>query len=98
MDQDVYELYVIMYHKYIKQLIVWCKNIIYGTMTEILIYYKKFRNSLGYEGYEFNPYDPCLSKMIIKGSQMTVCFHLDDWNLSHKIRKVLRKKTTWLKK
>ena len=83
--------------KSIKQLIVQCQITIYGTVTEILLYDKKFRNSLEYEGYEFNPYNPCVAKKIIKGSQMTVCFHVDNCKLIHRIPKVVGKTITWLK-
>ena len=35
-------------------------------------------DSLEDEGYEFNTYDPYFSNKIIKGSQMTVCFYVED--------------------
>ena len=74
---DVYETYVIMDRKGANQLIFQCQKSIYGTMTAIMIYYKKFRRSIEDEGYEFNPYDPCVTNKIIKLSQKTVCFHVD---------------------
>ena len=74
----VYGPYVITDCKGIKQLISHYKNAIYGTMTASLLYYKKFRKSLEYDGYEFNHYDPCVVNNIIKGSHMTVFFHLYD--------------------
>ena len=76
---DVYGLYVITDRKDVKKLIFQCKNSIYGTIKEILIDYKKFRKSLEDEGYEFNPYDPYVDNNTIKGSHMTVCFHVDDF-------------------
>ena len=65
---DVYWLYEITYHKSVKQLIAQCQNKIYGAMTESLLYYKKFRKSIEDEGYKFNPYEPYVSRNIIKGS------------------------------
>ena len=43
---DIYGPYVITDHKGVNQMIVQCQNSIYSTMTEILLYYKKFRKSL----------------------------------------------------
>ena len=55
------------------------------------MYYQKFRNSLELEGYEFNPYNPCVTNKIIKNNQITVCFHVHDFKLSHKRPKVVGK-------
>ena len=66
-------------------------------MTASLIYYKKFRNSIEYEGYEFNPYDPCVASKVIKDIKMTVCFHVDNFKLIHKLPKVVGKTITRLK-
>ena len=96
-DPDLYGPYVIMDRKVFKQLIVQCQNAIYGIITASLLYYKNSRNSLEDEGYEFNPYYPCVANNNIKVSQMTVCFHLDDLKLINKIPKVVGKTITWLK-
>jgi hypothetical protein len=34
-------------------------------------------------GFEINPYDPCVANKIVDGTQMTICFHVDDYKLSH---------------
>ena len=94
----VYGAYFIMYHKGVKKLIVQCQNTIYGTMTTVMLYYKKFRNSIEDEGYDFNPYDPCVTHNIIKGIHITVCFHVENCELSQKVPKVVGKMITWLKK
>jgi hypothetical protein len=72
-----------------KQLINQCKNAIYGTMVASLLYYKKFTKSLINYVFEFNPYVPCVATKMIKGSQMTICFHVDDCKLSHVNPKVM---------
>ena len=66
-------------------------------MVTSLIYYKKFSNILEYEGYAFNRYDPCVAKNIIKGIQITVCFHVDYCQLIHKSHKVVGKTIIWIK-
>ena len=38
-------------------------------MMTILMYYQKFRKILELEGYEFNPYGPCVTNNIIKNKQ-----------------------------
>jgi hypothetical protein len=80
-----------------KQLIVQCKNAIYGTMVASLLYYKKFSKSLISYGFEFNPYDPCVANKMIDGSQLTICFHVDDCKLSHVSPKVMDDMIAWLK-
>ena len=44
---------------------------------------KKFRSDLEQKGFEFNPYDPCVANCMIKGSQHTIIFHVDDLKSSH---------------
>ena len=65
-------------------------------MTASLLYFNKFWNSIEYEGYESNPYDTCVTNKIIKGGYMTVCSHVDDCKLSHKITKVVLNNITWI--
>jgi hypothetical protein len=43
----------------------------------------KFTKSLTSVGFEINPYNPCVANKIVDGTQMTVCFHVDDCKLSH---------------
>ena len=80
-----------------KQLIVQCKNAIYGTMVASRLYYRKFSKSLIDYGFEFNPYDPCVANKMIDGSQMTICFHVDDCKISHVSSKVMDDVIAWLK-
>jgi hypothetical protein len=94
---DVYKSYVSTDKKGTKQLLVQCQNAIYGTMVASLLYYRKFCKSLTEKGFEFNPYDPCVANKIIKGKQMTICFHVDDCKLSHILPKEMDRMIQWLK-
>ena len=94
---DAYGPYAMNDHNGANQLIVHCQNLIYDKITAIILYYKKFSKSKEDEGYEFNPYDPCVSNKIIKCSQMNVCVHVDYWKFSQKIPKVVGKTITWIK-
>jgi hypothetical protein len=85
---DVYKPYVTTNRKGVKQLIVQCQNVIYGTMVVSLLYYNKFCKSLKSIRFQFNPYDPCIANKQVSGQQMTICFHVDDCKLSHKAPKV----------
>ena len=73
-------------------------NAIYGTMTSRLLDYKKYRNSIEDDGYGFNLYNPCADNKIIKVSQITVCFHIYNFKLSHKSPEVVGNTITWLNK
>jgi hypothetical protein len=94
---DVYKPYVTTDMKGTKQLIVQCLNAIYGTMMASLLYYRKFCKSLTGIGFEFNPYDPCVANKEVQGSQMTICFHVDDCKLSHILSKANDRMIKWLK-
>jgi hypothetical protein len=68
-------------------LIVECLNAVYGTMVAALLYYKKFVKSLTKHGFKLNQYDECVTNKIVKGKQITVCFHVDNCKISHKYAK-----------
>ena len=95
---SVYSRYVTTDKKGNKQLVVRCLNAIYGTMVASLLYYRKFRKSLEDTGFEFNPYDPCVANKIVKGKQLTICFHVDDCKISHVLTKVVDTMVKWLRK
>ena len=95
---DVYKPYAYKDKKGIKQLLVQCCNAIYGTMTASLLFYKKFTKSLTSVGFEINPYDPCVANKMIKGKQMTICYHVDDCKLSHRKTSSTNKMIKWLRR
>jgi hypothetical protein len=35
------------------------------------------------DGFVLNPYDSCVANKVVDGKQMTVCWHVDDLNVSH---------------
>jgi hypothetical protein len=86
---DVYKYYVSKDKKGLKQLLVKCQNALYVTMVASLLYYPKFIKSLTDIDFVINPYDLCLANKMIEGEQMTICFHVDDCNLSHRKTKVM---------
>ena len=80
---DVYEPFVMVDSKGVKQLILECLNAIYGTMIASLLYYEKFVETLKRNNFVLNPYDPCVANRVIDDKQQTVCWHVDDCKISH---------------
>ena len=93
---DVYGPYVSTNKSGQKVLIVECLNALYGTMVAALLYYKKFVKSLTKHGFKLNPYDGCVTNKIVKGKQITICFHVDDFKISHEYSKVVDEMIKWL--
>ncbi len=93
----VYSQYVTMGKKGDKQLLVECKNAIYGTMVAASPYYRKFAESLEMNEFIMNPYDPCVWNKIINGKQCTICFHVDDCKIFHGSVEVLDNILAWLR-
>jgi hypothetical protein len=94
---DVYGPYVSTTKTGQKALIVECLNAMYGTMVAALLYYKKFVKNLVNHGFKLNPYDGCVANKIVKGKQITVCFHVDDCKISHEPPKVVDETIDWLR-
>jgi hypothetical protein len=84
-----YKSYVLKDKKGSKHLMVQCQNALYGTMVASLLYYQKFVKSLADIDFVINPYAPCVANKMIEGDQMTICFHVDDFKLSHRKTKVM---------
>jgi hypothetical protein len=74
------------------QLLVKCLNAIYG----MILHYCNFTRSLKNQGYVMNPYDPCVWNKMIEKKQITICFHVDDCKVSHKLARVVDKAIKWL--
>ena len=64
---------------------------LYGTLKAAILFWKKLSNSIKEMGFTINPYDCCIAKNIINGSQCTILWHVDDLKLSHKYPKVIDK-------
>ena len=69
---------------------------IYGMLEAALLWYKKFRDDLEENGFEFDPYDPCVANKRVKGSQQTIIFHVDDLKSSHALKQVNDEFEKWL--
>ncbi len=94
---DSYGPYVFTNKSGQKVLIVECLNAFYGRMVAALLYYKRFLKSLTKQGFKLNPYDGCVANKIVKGKQITICFHVDDCKISHEYSKVVDETIKWLR-
>jgi hypothetical protein len=80
-----------------KQLLVQCQNALYGTMVASILYYRKFVKSLMDIDFVINTYDLCVANKKIEGEQMTSCFHVDDFKLSHRKNKIMNSMIEYLR-
>ena len=83
-DPVLYRQYVTYSKNGIPMLCVRLTKALYGMLRAALLFYKKLRGDLELTGFEVNPYDPCVANMQVDGSQLTVCWHVDDLKISHK--------------
>jgi hypothetical protein len=93
---NIYKSFITTDKKGMKQLLVQCQNALYGTMVASLLYYHKFTKSLTSVRFAINPYDPCMANKIVDGTQMTICFHVDDCKLSHHSSRANDNMIDWL--
>ena len=82
MHPEEYEEFVV-YENGKKVLYVEILQAMYGMLEAALLWYDEFRKDLEGEGFEFNPYDPCVANKMVKGRQFTIRFHVDDLMSSH---------------
>ena len=63
---------------------------LYGTMQAALLFWKRVTTFLvDTLGFTINPYDACVANKDVDGSQFTICWHVDDFKLSHRSAKVV---------
>ena len=91
-----YKDYVTRDNREVRQLLLRCQNALYGKIVSSLLSYFKFAKSLTSIGFEINPYNPCVANKVIEGSQLTMCFHIDDCKLSYRDRKANDIMIKWL--
>eukprot|EP00804_Cyclotella_cryptica_P005871 CCRYP_000147-RA/>CCRYP_000147-RA protein AED:0.12 eAED:0.13 QI:0/0/0/1/0/0/3/0/1214 len=70
---------------------------LYGMLKSALLFYKKLLTDLVAKGFTVNPYDPCVVTKMIRGKQMTICWHVDDLKISHKRKVEVKKLESWLR-
>ena len=94
---SIYRKYITVDKNNRPVLYVKLQKALYGCLKSALLFYKKLVNDLLTFGFELNPYDPCVANKMIKGSQCTVVWHVDDLKISHKDPEVVTGVLTYLK-
>ena len=84
-----YERFVTTDHGH-KTMFLQLKKALYGCVKSALLWYRLFRDTLEEMGFVLNPYDPCVANAMIKGSQCTIVWFVDDNKISHKDPAVVR--------
>jgi hypothetical protein len=95
LNPELYGPYVVN-KKTRKVLYVRALRAIYGMLEAALMWYKKFRHELEQDGFQFNPYNPCVTNHEQNGLQQTLLFHVDNFKSSHKDPTVDDKCEQWL--
>ena len=93
----LYRKYVTVDPKYGSVLYVKMHAALYGMLKSALLFYKKLVGDLEGQGFELNPYDPCVANKMVNGKQLTVIWHVDDLKVSHVDPKVLTEFGQWIK-
>jgi hypothetical protein len=81
---NLYRKYISVERKGMAKLYAKMQKAIYGLLRSALLFYKKLVANLESIGFKLNPYDPCVANTEVNGTQMTVCWHIDDLKVTYK--------------
>jgi hypothetical protein len=95
---NLYRKYISMDAKGLAILYVKMQKAIYRLLRSALLFYTKLVSDLESTGFKVNPYDPCIANKTVNGTQMTVCWHVDDLKVSYVDPKEVTKFGEWLSK
>jgi len=78
-----YERFVHVTRNGKKLLYVRLKRALYGCIKSALLWWNTLAETLFKEGFQLNPYDSCVAnKTLPDGSQLTICWYVDDLKIS----------------
>ena len=60
------------------------------------MFYKNLVGDLDEYGFRINPYEPCVANKMVYGKQITVCWHVEDINISCVDANEVTKMIHWL--
>jgi hypothetical protein len=80
---NLYRKYISVDRKGMAKLYVKMQKAIYGHLRSALLLYNKLVANLESIGFKLNPYDPCVANKEVNGTQMMVCWHVDNLKVSH---------------
>ena len=94
---QIYRRYVVTNLRGESILFVKLQKALYRMLKSALLFYKKLAADLVNNGFKINPYDPCVVTKLVRGKQMTICWHVDDLKISHVDPNEVTKIGEWLK-
>jgi hypothetical protein len=80
---NLYRKYISVDKKGMAILYIKMQKAIYGLLRSALLFYKECVANLESIRLKLNPYDPCVANKKVNGTQMTLCWHVDDLKVSH---------------
>jgi hypothetical protein len=94
-DPELYGPYLIKNEKGESILYVRMLKAMYGLLRSALLFYLKLVEDLKADGFTMNEYDPCVANKMVNGTQMTVCWHVDDLKAC-RIKRRRSCKSSWI--
>ena len=88
-DQQLYERFVETKPGGRKVLYLIVNKALYGMIDSPMMWNQKLTKWIKSQGFEINPYDPCVANKEVNGSNITLTWHVDDLKISHKDKKVV---------
>ena len=93
---EVYQNFVTIDSLGWKLLYVKLQQALYRLLKSALLFYHEIWGDLHTNGFEINPYDPCVANKTIEGHQMTITWYVDDLKMLHKSPSVTTGIIEWL--
>ncbi len=95
---NLYRKYITVDRKNPPILYVKMQKALFGLLRSALLFYQKLVGDLENNSFVLNPCDPCVANKVINGKQMTICWHIDNLNMSHEDPKEVTSFKEWLRK
>jgi hypothetical protein len=93
----IYRKYVYVGSDNTPVLYVKLKRALYRCLRSALLFYLKLLKDLEVNGFNLNPYNPCVANKTVNGKQFTITWHVDDLKLSHVDTNEVDKTIKWFK-
>ncbi|MEM9592233.1 MAG: reverse transcriptase domain-containing protein, partial [Pseudomonadota bacterium] len=74
------------------------KKALYGMLQSALRFWEQVLDDITGLGFEVNPYDWCVANRMVNGNQQTICWHVDDFLISHVDNSVNEELVAWFSK
>jgi hypothetical protein len=95
---NLYRKYITVDRKGTAILYMKMQKAMYRLLRSALLFYRKLVADLESAVFKINLYDPCVANKTVNGTQMTVCWHVDDLKVSHIDPDEVTKFGDWLSK